>query len=63
MLDQPGPVREGEQLDIARLERFLAAEPGVASRVLVNIATQLSKRLRTTNEKVDMAREAMMESF
>ncbi len=51
------------KIDKNSLERFLAAEPVVASRVLVNIATQLSKRLRTTNEKVAMAREAMMDSF
>jgi hypothetical protein len=29
----------------------------------VNIATQLSKRLRKTNQKVAMAREAMLDSF
>ncbi|MDF1752664.1 MAG: cyclic nucleotide-binding domain-containing protein [Verrucomicrobiales bacterium] len=51
------------KIDKMRLEQYLAAHPEPASRVLVNIATQLSKRLRGTNEKVAMAREAMMDSF
>lgn len=51
------------KIDKASLEQYLAAEPEVAARVLVNIATQLSKRLRSTNDKVAMAREAMMDSF
>lgn len=51
------------RIDKARLEDYLEAEPETASRVLVNIATQLSKRLRKTNEKVAMAREAMIDSF
>ena len=51
------------RINKASLEQFLAAEPDTASRVLVNIATQLSKRLRRTNDKVAMAREAMMDSF
>lgn len=51
------------KIDKASLEQYLAAQPDAAARVLVNIATQLSKRLRKTNEKVAMAREAMMDSF
>jgi CRP/FNR family cyclic AMP-dependent transcriptional regulator len=51
------------RIDRARLEQYLEAHPRTAARLLVNIATQLSKRLRTTNEKVAMAREAMLESF
>ena len=51
------------KIDKASLEQYLLAEPESASQVLVNIATQLSKRLRATNEKVAMAREAMMDSF
>jgi len=51
------------KIDKARLEQFLAAHPESAARVLLNIATQLSKRLRATNDKVAMAREAMMDSF
>lgn len=51
------------KIDKVQLEEYLSAEPDAASRVLVNIATQLSKRLRVTNEKVAMAREAMLDSF
>ncbi len=51
------------KIDKARLEQYLAAHPESAARVLVNIATQLSKRLRATNDKVAMAREAMLDSF
>ena len=51
------------RIDRARLEQYLEAHPRTASRLLVNVATQLSKRLRKTNEKVAMAREAMFESF
>ena len=51
------------KIDKARLEQYLQAEPQTASKVLINIATQLSKRLRTTNEKVAMAREAVMDAF
>ena len=51
------------KIDRSRLESYLENHPSTATRVLVNIATQLSKRLRKTNEKVAMAREAMMDSF
>jgi CRP-like cAMP-binding protein len=51
------------RIDRARLEQYLEAHPRTASRLLVNVATQLSKRLRKTNEKVAMAREAMFDSF
>jgi CRP-like cAMP-binding protein len=46
------------RIDRARLEQYLEAHPRTAARLLVNVATQLSKRLRKTNEKVAMAREA-----
>jgi CRP-like cAMP-binding protein len=51
------------RIDRARLEQYLEAHPRTAARLLVNVATQLSKRLRKTNEKVAMAREAMFDSF
>ena len=51
------------RIDRVRLEQYLEAHPRTAARLLVNVATQLSKRLRKTNEKVAMAREAMLESF
>ncbi|MDC0291779.1 cyclic nucleotide-binding domain-containing protein [Verrucomicrobiales bacterium] len=51
------------KIDRSSLERFLESNPEAAPRLLVNVATQLSKRLRKTNEKVAMAREAMMDSF
>lgn len=51
------------KIDRASLEQYLEAHPRTAARLLVNIATQLSKRLRSTNEKVAMAREAMLASF
>lgn len=51
------------KIDRSCLEDFLENHPSTATRVLVNIATQLSKRLRKTNEKVALAREAMMDSF
>lgn len=51
------------RIDRVRLEQYLEAHPRTAARLLVNVATQLSKRLRKTNEKVAMAREAMLDSF
>ncbi|HRQ89535.1 MAG TPA: cyclic nucleotide-binding domain-containing protein [Bacteroidia bacterium] len=51
------------RIDRSRLEQYLEAHPRTAARLLVNVATQLSKRLRRTNEKVAMAREAMFDSF
>ena len=51
------------RIDRERLEQYLEAHPRTAARLLVNVATQLSKRLRKTNEKVAMAREAMLDSF
>ncbi|NNE93129.1 MAG: cyclic nucleotide-binding domain-containing protein [Verrucomicrobiales bacterium] len=51
------------KIDRASLEQFLEANPEAAARLLVSVATQLSKRLRKTNEKVAMAREAMMGSY
>jgi len=51
------------KIDRSRLESYLETHPGAAARLLVSVATQLSKRLRKTNEKVAMAREAVMDSF
>ena len=51
------------KIDRSRLEGYLETHPSTATRVMVNIATQLSKRLRKTNEKVALAREAVMDSF
>ncbi|MDF1861253.1 MAG: Crp/Fnr family transcriptional regulator [Verrucomicrobiales bacterium] len=51
------------KIDRVRLEQYLEAHPRTAARLLVNVSTQLSKRLRKTNEKVAMAREAMLDSF
>lgn len=51
------------KIDRSSLEQYLEAHPRTAAALLVNIATQLSKRLRATNEKVAMAREAMLGSF
>ena len=51
------------RIDRVRLEQYLEAHPRTAARLLVNVATQLSKRLRKTNEKVAMAREAMLDAF
>lgn len=56
-------IGEVWKIDRMRLEQYLEAHPRTASKLLVNVATQLSKRLRKTNEKVAMAREAMMDSF
>ncbi len=51
------------KIDRVRLEQYLEAHPQEAARLLVSVATQLSKRLRKTNAKVAMAREAMLDSF
>ena len=51
------------KIDRSRLEQYLEAHPRTAARLLVNVATQLSKLLRKINEKVAMAREAMLDSF
>lgn len=56
-------ISEVWKIDRSSLEQFLEAHPRSAARFLVNVSTQLSKRLRTTNEKVAMAREAMMDSY
>ena len=56
-------VAEVWRIDRARLEQYLEAHPRTAAKLLVNVSTQLSKRLRRTNEKVAMAREAMLDSF
>lgn len=45
-----------------RLFAFLDTHPDAAAKLVMAIATQLSKRLRTTNEKVAIAQEAMMSS-
>lgn len=51
------------RIDRGRLESYLEENPKPAARLLVNIATQLSHRLRKTNERVAIAREAMMDGF
>tara|TARA_R110002096_G_scaffold305289_2_gene500159 strand:- start:367 stop:834 length:468 start_codon:yes stop_codon:yes gene_type:complete len=56
-------VGEVWKIDRMRLEQYLEAHPRTAAKLLVNVSTQLSKRLRKTNEKVAMAREAMLDSF
>lgn len=56
-------ISEIWKIDRSSLEQFLEAHPRSAARFLVNVSTQLSKRLRKTNEKVALAREAMMDSF
>ncbi|MDF1826261.1 MAG: cyclic nucleotide-binding domain-containing protein [Verrucomicrobiales bacterium] len=56
-------IGEVWKIDRSSLEQFLEAHPRSAARFLVNVATQLSKRLRKTNEKVALAREAMLDSF
>lgn len=43
------------RIDRSRLEQYLEAHPRTATRLLVNVATQLSKRLRKTNEKIALA--------
>ena len=56
-------ISEVWKIDRVRLENYLEAHPRTAARLLVSVSTQLSKRLRKTNEKVAMAREAMLDSF
>tara|TARA_R110000850_G_scaffold66894_1_gene148440 strand:- start:1652 stop:2119 length:468 start_codon:yes stop_codon:yes gene_type:complete len=56
-------IGEVWKIDRLRLEQYLEAHPRTAAKLLVNVSTQLSKRLRKTNEKVAMAREAMLDSF
>ena len=51
------------KIDRFQLEQFLETHPKAASQLLVSVLTQLSKRLRKTNEKVAMAREAVLDSF
>jgi CRP-like cAMP-binding protein len=51
------------KIDRTKLENFLEAHPQAAARLLVGVATQLSKRLRKTNDKVAMVRESMLDSF
>lgn len=51
------------KIDRNRLADFIKAHPDPASRVLYNIATVLSRRLRRTNEKVAMAREAAIDTY
>lgn len=57
------PISQVWKIDRARSEEYLEAHPRTAASLLVNISTQLSMRLRKTNEKVAMAREAMLDSF
>lgn len=50
------------RIDRAMLEDFLSESPATAANLLIHICTQLSKRLRATNEKVTLARETMQDS-
>lgn len=43
------------KIDRTRLEDFLETHPSAATRLVISIATQLSKRLRRANEKAAMA--------
>lgn len=43
------------KIDRTRLEDFLDTHPSAATRLVISIATQLSKRLRRANEKAAMA--------
>lgn len=45
------------------LEKFLETHPAAAAKLVIAIATQLSKRLRKTNEKVAVAQEAMGQTW
>ncbi|MEM7387091.1 MAG: cyclic nucleotide-binding domain-containing protein [Verrucomicrobiota bacterium] len=47
------------RLDREMADSLVKEEPAVASVLLVNIATQLSKRLRETNEKVSYVKKAL----
>jgi len=51
------------KIDKPQLEQYLESHPKAATRLLATIATQLSKRLRKANDKVAMAREAVMDAF
>lgn len=44
-------IAEVWKIDRVRLEQYLEAHPRTAARLLVSVATQLSKRLRKMNEK------------
>lgn len=50
------------RIDKDMLEEFLSEHPVSAANLLIRICTQLSKRLRFTNEKLSMARDTMQES-
>lgn len=50
------------RIDKEMLEEFLSESPVTAANLLVRICTQLSKRLRATNEKVSLARETIMDT-
>ncbi|MFT5466970.1 MAG: CRP/FNR family cyclic AMP-dependent transcriptional regulator [Verrucomicrobiales bacterium] len=45
------------------LMTFLTSHPDATAKLVIAIATQLSRRLRTTNEKVAIAQEAMTGSW
>ena len=50
------------RIDKSMLEDFLGESPATAANLLIHICTQLSKRLRSTNEKVSLARETILDS-
>jgi CRP-like cAMP-binding protein len=47
------------RVDRAMIESFIQDNPGAAAQLLVHISTQLSKRLRETNEKVAFVRRTL----
>jgi CRP/FNR family cyclic AMP-dependent transcriptional regulator len=51
------------RIDRAMLEDFLNDYPSEGELLLIQICTQLSKRLRATNQKVAAAQEAVTQSF
>ncbi len=50
------------RIDKEMLEDFLSESPVTAANLLIHICTQLSKRVRATNEKVALAQEAISQS-
>ena len=51
------------RIDRQMLEDFLNENPMEGEMVLIQICTQLSRRLRATNEKLALAQEAVAKSF
>ena len=51
------------RMDRATLDDFTRENPAAAAQLLVHIATQLSQRLRETNEQVSFIRASLRGSF